>query len=481
MARKTRISLTALATALIATAPAGAETLKEAMAVAYDSNPDLLAARAFQRSLDEQVPQAIAGWMPRVTGQFQQFYSKNKSKTLRLTDGTFVNDNTFSGSNQTLSANADIDFFRGFRNFNALGGAKATVEAGRANLLLTEQNVLFDAVNAYMDVLRDEAVLRLNENNVKVLKRQLEATEDRFRVGEVTRTDVAQAEAAVAGAESQRIQAEATLATSRATYRRVIGNFPGSLESDPPPPPLPGNEEDAVEIALEENPAVVAARFEERAARFDVAEAKGAVLPTFSGFYRYNRGNRPSLTFDPQQFGFVGASNFFRGTQVGVSLTVPLYQSGAEYAEVRRQKQVRSQRVLQIMAAERQVMRDVRVAWENYRAAQARIESTQAQVRANEIAVEGARQESTVGARTVLDVLQTEQVLLDSQVNLVSARRDEYVAAFALLQAIGRLNAVALGLPVEIYDPTGYYEKVKYRLIGWGTPGPELVPKDASD
>ena len=475
------VSLAALCAVILTGGTASAETLKEAMAVAYESNPDLLAARAFQRSIDERLPQAIAGWMPRATGQFQQFYSKNKSKTLRLSDGTFVNDNTFSGSNQSLSVSTDVDFFRGFRNFNALKGAKAAIESGRANLLLTEQNVLFDAVNAYMDVLRDEAVLHLNENNVNVLQRQLEATEDRFRVGEVTRTDVAQAQAALAGAESQRIQAEATLATSRAAYRRVIGNFPGTLENEPPPPPLPANEEDAVDIALDENPAVVAARLDERAARFSVAEAKGVILPTFSGFYRYNRGNRPSLTFDPLQFGFVGASNFFRGTQLGVTLSVPLYQSGAEYSEVRRQKQIRSQRMLQIMAAERQVMRDVRVAWENYRAAQARIESSEAQVRANEIAVDGARQESTVGARTVLDVLQTEQVLLDSQVALVTARRDEYVAAFALLQAIGRLNAVALGLPVEVYDPTGYFEKVKYKLIGWGTPGPELAAEKGSD
>lgn len=465
---KFKTSILAIAMATMAVQPAGAETLKEAMALAYDSNPDLLAARAFQRSIDEQAPQAVAGWMPRGTYTNQKFSSKNFSQTVRQ-DGLLINDNEFSGSNDSKTFRGDLDIFRGFRNINNYRSAQASIEAGRADLIGTEQQVLLDAVTAYMNTLRDEAVLELNDNNVQVLQRQLEATQDRFRVGEVTRTDVAQADAALAGAVSARIQAEAQLQGSRAVYRRIIGNFPGSLQEDPPAPPLPESEEVAVEIALEQHPAVVSARYDERAARFDVAEAKGAILPTISGFVQRNKGNSPSQTFDPALNEFVGATNQRKGTQWGLTFSVPLYQGGAEYSAVRQQKQIRSQRMLQIASAERLAMQNVRVGWENYRAARARIESTASQVRANEIALDGTRQESTVGARTVLDVLDAEQVLLNSRVDLVTAQRDEFVAAFALLEAIGQLNALSLGLPVEVYDPTGYYDKVKWKLIGWDT------------
>jgi len=468
---KTRISIaTALfAAAIIGSAPVEAETLRDALAAAYLNNPDLRAARAQQRSIDEQVPQAISNWMPSGTYTNQKFNSNSLSQTVRNSDGALINDNVFSGSNDSRTFRGDIDFFRGFRNFNAYRSAKAEVKAGRANLFDTEQQVLFDAVNAYMDVLRDEAVLRLNENNVKVLTRQLEATQDRFSVGEVTRTDVAQAEAALAAAVSQRSQSKATLATSRASYRQVIGRAPGSLEDTPPLPPLPDSVDAAIEIGIAENPVIRAARLNERAAEYDVHEAKGAILPTVSGFVQRSKGNSPSQTFDGQLDQFVAASNRFKQTQYGITVTVPLYQGGAEYSAVRQQKQIRSQRMLEIRAAERQVARDVRVAWENYRATQATIESTQSQVRANEIALDGVRQESRVGSRTVLDVLEAEQTLLDSRVDLVTARRDEYVAGFQLLEAIGRLNATALDLPVEVYDPTGYYDKVKWRMVGWGT------------
>lgn len=463
-----RITLAACALAVVAM-PASAETLREALAAAYNSNPDLLAARAQQRSVDEAVPEAISNWRPSVSGQAQLFNSDSTSTTVRSGDGTIVNDNSFEGRNENYSVQANQPIFRGLRNFNQYKGAKAEVLAGRANLLGTEQQVLLDAVTAYMDVLRDEAVLRLNENNIQVLTRQLEASRDRFRVGEVTRTDVAQSEAALAGAVSARFQSQATLQASRSSYRRIIGDFPATLEDAPQLPPLPEAEEAAVEVALSENPLVIAARFTERAAGYDVKEAKGAVLPTLSAFADYTHRESPSQTFDPLQNQFVGASNTFESTRFGLTLDVPLYQSGAEYSAVRRAKQVASQRRLQIVSAERQVMQNVRVAWENLRAAESTIESTSAQVRANEIALEGVRQEAAVGARTTLDVLDAEQVLLNSRVNLVTARRNQYVAGFGLLESVGRLNAVALDLPVTLYSPEEYYQSVKWKFVGWGT------------
>ncbi|GAB4124595.1 MAG: TolC family outer membrane protein [Rhodothalassiaceae bacterium] len=447
---------------------ASAETLREALAATYMSNPDLLAARALQRSIDESVPAAISNWRPSINAQAQLFRSDSTSQTTRSSDGTLVNDNTFQGRNETYSIQGNQTIFRGLRNFNQYKGAKAEVMAGRANLLGTEQQVLLEAVTSYMDVLRDEAVLNLNENNIQVLTRQLEASRDRFRVGEITRTDVAQSEAALAGAVSNRFQAQATLQRSRSNYRRVVGDFPGTLEQAPELPALPASEDEAVEIALAENPLVIAARHTERAASYDVKEAKGAVLPTLSAFADFTHRESPSQTFDPLLNQFVGATNTFESTRFGLTLDVPLYQSGAEYSAVRRAKQVESQRRLQIVASERQAMQNVRVAWENLRAAEASIESTAAQVRANEIALEGVRQEAAVGTRTTLDVLDAEQVLLDSRVNLVTARRNQYVAGFELLEALGRLNAVSLDLPVTLYDPEGYYDSVKWKFIGWG-------------
>jgi len=467
--RRVRFVCAVVAAGLWGTIPAQAETLRDALAAAYNSNPDLLAARAQQRSVDEAVPTAVSNWRPNISGQVQITDTETNS-TATLSSGRVVSDTTAKGRAETYSAQITQPIFRGFRNFNQYKGAKAEVEAGRANLLSVEQTVLLDAVTAYMDVLRDESVLRLNENNVKVLTRQLEATQDRFRVGEVTRTDVAQAEAALSSAVSQRIQSEATLATSRAAYNQIIGKFPETLDDAPPLPPLPATEEAAIEIAVAENPAVVQARFNEQAARYDVAESKGALLPTLDANASISRSDRPiGSQFDPVTGLFLSAGAVSETTNVGITLTVPLYQSGSVYSDIRRSKQVRSQRMLEIAAAERLVVRDVRVAWENYRAAQATIEARRAEVRANEIALDGVRQESSVGARTVLDVLEAEQTLLTSRVDLVTARRDEYVRGFQLLQAVGRLNAVALDLPVELYDPRDYYDHVKWKFVGWGT------------
>ncbi len=467
------VCLAGFAAMVFVSVPAEAETLREALAAAYNSNPDLLAARAQQRSIDENISTAVSNWRPNVSGQVQFFQSDASSQTIRSTDDTVVSDNKVDGFNESYSARIDQPIFRGLRSLNQYKGAKAEVFAGRANLLSTEQLVLLDAVTAYMDVLRDEALVRLSDNNVQVLTRQLEATSDRFRVGEVTRTDVAQAEAAVAGAKSSLIQAQATLQGSRAVYRRIVGMFPGTLEDAPALPPLPQSEDVAVEVALDENPLVVSARYVEKAAQYSVKQAKGGILPTVNGFADFTRRESPSVTFDPLANQFVGAGNTSESYRYGISIDIPLYQSGAEYADVRRAKQINSQRRLQIVSAERQVMQNVRVAWENYRASQASIEATSSQVRANEIALEGVRQEASVGARTTLDVLNAEQILLDSRVNLVTARRNEYVAGFGVLEAVGRLNAVSLALPVDLYDPEEYYKSVKWKFVGWGTGGQE--------
>lgn len=456
---------TALITALMMgamAAPAAGEDLREALAAAYSSNPTLEAQRAALRAIDEGLRRANAGFLPTVNGQGQ--YDKTDRATTRP-NPVLGTDETIDADldNQNYSVSLNQPIFRGFQTVSNRGQARAQVMAGRGQLLQTEQQVLLDAVTAYMDVLRDQAVLELNSNNVEVLERQLQASRDRFRVGEVTRTDVAQSEARLAGAVSARITAEAALEASRARYARVVGRTPGTLEPAPDLPPLPGNIDDAMVIALENNPAITTAQYNEEAADHNVDRLKGALLPTVTGFVSYSR-------FDGSQtFGADVQDVLVESKQYGVRFTMPLYQGGAEYADIRQAKQTRSQRRLEIVSAERATRASVRTAWENYRSTVSSIQSNESQVQANTVALDGVRQEAAVGARTTLDVLDAEQELLDSRVNLVRAQRNQYVAAFTLLQTIGRLNAAYLDLPVELYDPSIYAEAVDWKIVGWGT------------
>lgn len=445
--------------ALVALSDARAETLQDALSMAYMNNPDLRAQRAALRATDEQVAQGNFASLPTLNGNIT--YQRSSQDT--IIGGTLVG-NDAKALNRQLQLRVDQPLFNGFQRVFNRKQAKALVMAGRATLLQTEQNVLLSAVTAFMDVLRDEAIYDLNDKNVTVLSRQLDASNDRFRVGEITRTDVAQSEAGLAGAVSGRITAQANLSSSRATYRQVIGQFPGTLEPAPEMPPLPATLEEAWTIALEQNPAILNAAYVEEAAGHAVNAAKGNLLPSANGFLTASR--------------FVGtdnvagqvSTNFTTETKVaGVNITIPFFQNGSEYSNVRANKQIKSQRRLETLSADLAVRAQTETAWVNQKAAVAAITSNQAQVDANTIALEGTRQEESVGARTVLDVLNAEQALLNSRVNLVTAERDQYVAGFALLQALGQLNAAALDLPVELYDPEENYKNVRYKFWGWGT------------
>lgn len=452
-----KVLLLASAMLALAHAPASAETLVEAMAKAYTSNPDLAAQRAALRAIDEDVAAAVSGYRPTISGQA----AIDRSDT----SGSSGNDVT------TKSASASITqpLFRGFRTRNSVRAADSQVLAQRERLRASEQQILQQVVTAYMDVVRDEAVLRLNQNQVEVLQRHLDANRDRFEVGELTRTDVAQSEARLSSAISDRTAAEAALTASREAYRRVVGQLPGTLEASPALPTLPPTAEEAIAIAVENSPTLLAARYAEQAQRYTVAVNKGSVLPSVSASagvtWRDNGASRGGIDSDFP--GTVFSSRDRTTTSIGATLTVPLYQSGSEYAAVRRAQQIQSQRMLEIASAERQVTEATRNAWEQLRTAQATIRSATEAVRASEIALEGVTQEQMVGARTILDVLNAQQELLNARVALVRAQRDQYVAAYALLAAMGRLTAQDLGLPVEIYDPTEHYEKARGRLIGW--------------
>ena len=352
--------------------------------------------------------------------------------------------------------------YRGGRTVNGVAQAEAEVQAQRARLKSVEQQVLLSAVRAYMDVWRDEAVLQLNINNEKVLTRQLEATRDRFDVGELTRTDVAQSESRLSRATAERIGAEGDLTASEAVYQEVIGQPPDLVGLEPPAslPSLPNAQDEVVRGAIENNPAVTGARFDENAAERQIAVSRGQLLPEafLSGEARHSEN-------------FGSSDNETDVARGLVEVTVPVYQQGLVSSQVRQSKQISVQRKREVEEAARSAERFAIDAWAGLETARAQSESFRAEVRSNEIALEGVRQENAVGARTILDILDAEQEFLDSQVSLVRARRDEIVASYALLAAIGRLTARDLELAVEAYNPDDDYLAVRNRWFGLDAPG----------
>lgn len=426
-----------------------AETLAEALTEAYGTNPDLVAERARVRAVDEQVPQALSNWRPQVflSGRYGVRRIDRESGAGVDTERTDVPRSIGLAITQNL--------FRGFRTQAETERAQNRVAAARSNLIGTEQNVLLEGVVGYVTVLRDTAVLELRTNNVGVIEQQLQATRDRFEVGELTRTDVAQAESRLARAVADRTTAEANLETARAAYRKAIGRDPQQLQIPDLPPNLPSSEADALAAAANNNPNVVFADFNERAARADIELRKGELLPTLT----------LDATIDREK-DVVGSDVKDTESAITARLSVPLYQSGAVYSRIREAKQTASQRLSELALSKREAEQDASDAWENFRASQARITSFESEVRAQEVAFEGVQQEAQVGSRTVLDVLDAEQELLDARVNLVSARRDLIVSGYGLLAAIGKLTAQDLDLAVDLYDPTRNFGTVRDKFFG---------------
>jgi outer membrane protein len=441
----------ALAGALaLAPAPARAQTLAEALIAAYSNNPTLAARRARLRATDEQVPQALSNWRPSVSITGDAGYERNRS-TLREPS---VRDQNRRPATVGLSITQPL--YRGGRTLAATEGAENSVRAERARLIDTEQDILLAAATAYLNVFRDEAVLSLNVNNEKVLKRQLEATKDRFEVGEITRTDVHQAEARLAGATADRISAEANLENSRATYENVVGlPAPKNLELPGDPGGLPKDRHDAIKLAATTNPNVIAAEFDRKAGMNTVREVKGELLPQVDVTASADRS-------------YESASDTGRIDSAGVqlNLTIPIYQQGSVYSRLREAKQDLAELTRNIDQARRDAIEDATSAWENLQTARARVVSFSAQIEANVVALDGVEREAAVGSRTVLDVLDAEQELLDSRVGHTQAQRDERVAAFELAAAIGRMTAMDMKLAVDVYDPRKHYDEVRGKWVG---------------
>jgi outer membrane protein len=436
-----------------ATTPAHAQSLEKALSDAYAGNPVLGAQRARLRAVDEAVPQALSGYRPTVTTTFDISRS-----------GTTTKAGGAKGGSGATPKEGDVSVTQPIFNASVAPGvrrAEALVQAQRAQLLVTEQQVLLAAATAYVDVVQNEAVLALSVNNEQVLNRQLQAAQDRFRVGEYTRTDVAQSESRLAGAVANRMAAEGTLQTSKATYTRLVGSEPGKLKAPKPRFKLPTNVNGAVTLARGNNPSVLAASFSEQAARFAIDQQYGKLLPSAA------LAATASRTYDPGRSSGVEL-DWSQSASLTARVTVPIYQAGLPDSQVREAKQTANQARIEIEAARRQAIESAVSAWESLETARANIDSYRAQVRAAEIALDGVRQEAQVGSRTVLDVLNQEQELLNARVNLVRAQRNEMVAAFTLLSAVGQLTAQNLGLSTPAYDPQANYKQIRDKWIGTG-------------
>jgi outer membrane protein len=425
-------------------AGAEAETLKEALGAAYKFNPRLDAARAIQRATDEEVPRALSGYRPSIVGSADTTYEINTIKPAGALGSTT------ESNPRGYAIGLTQPIFRGFRTKNAVSLAEANVRAGWEALRVAESSVLLEAVTAYMDVVRDQAILTLRENNVTVLTRDLKATEERFKVGEVTRTDVAQAQARRAGAVAALDLARANLKSSRAAFERVIGHPPSRLVEAKPSALVPKSQAESTEIAARESPLVVAALYREQAARFNIDLIRGERLPTVQLEANYAKRFDPSPEIESNE-----------STTLTGRLTVPFYTGGEVEARVRQAKQTHLQRLQEIEQARSEVQAQVVTAWAQLQAAKAAVESDEASVAANKIALAGVREEERVGQRTLLDVLNAEQELLNSEVTLATDRRNVVVASFALVSAIGRLNAQELGVAGLVYDPEQHYQEVR--------------------
>lgn len=442
--------------------PASADTLREALAKAYRSNPTLTGAREGQKATNENVPIAKANGRPDVIG------SAAYTELFPRSDGTnFTPDRTLSGS-----ATVSVPLYTGGAVKNAVRAAENRVEAGFAGLRATESAIFTAVVAAYMDVIRDEAIVELNRAQVGVLQVNLEATRDRFEIGDLTRTDVAQSEARLALATSTLESARANLIRSKEIYIQLVGTPPEALEAPPPLPNLPDSPDSAVSVALENNPDLIAAKELREAARFDRRGAEASRLPQIAGVgtgsYSNNFGSIDS-----------GALPAFDRTstsaQVGVRATLPLYQGGQPAAQIRQAQARLGQAIEQEIAAERDTIAQTRAAYASWRAALDVIAASERAVAANELSLEGVRAENSVGNRTILDILNAEQELVNSRVQLVAARRNAYVAGFSLLAAMGRAEARDLGLDGgPLYDPVADYDAVKNSWNDWSSrPDPE--------
>lgn len=448
--KKTFLAGLLMATAISGTAQA--QNIFEALSETYKTNPTLQSQRAYQRSVDENVAIARSGYRPTIALTAGYTDANGKTKNNKVGDTTNDNDQTSIGAKITQP------LFNGFQTMNSVKAADSQVRAGQNSLYNVEQSVFLEAATAYMDVLRDTAIVKLQKNNEQLLKKRLDETIQRFNVGEVTRTDVSQARARHAQAVSDRIASEGTLAASKAVYTRVIGSEPESLEEPKSiAEMLPKNINEAMTFAMDNNYSIKQYKNLFNAASYTVAVNNGALLPsvTLDG----------SATKNYADYETKAGTDKTDNLEIGINMTVPLYDAGENRAKIRQSKYLKWQAQEQLYETEREVRATVTSAWEYMVSNDSKIKSIIEQVKANEIALDGVQKEEALGNRTILDVLDAYQELLNSNVEEVKARRDYYVSGMNLLLAMGKLTAEDLKLDVDLYNADEYYQDTKGKWL----------------
>jgi outer membrane protein len=442
--------------------PALADTIEAALVRAYQNNPQLNAQRASVRFTDENVPQALSGYRPRVAITASAGTQYIDTNTTSGGSATQIVRSEFHNVNAPRAVGATITqtLFNGQQTANKTRAAESQVSGAREGLRVLEQSVLLSAATIYMDYLRDSAIVEVQRSNTRVLEQTLKQTRDRFNVGEVTRTDVAQSEAQLAAGKTQQLTAESNLTTTRSNFRRIIGNEPEALAPGSPvdrflPTTLPS----AVELSLTENPNVTAAMFGIDVSYLQVKVNEGALLPTVSLQASVSQSYEQQLTI----------FRTFNAAAIA-QLSVPIYQGGAEFSLIRQSKETLAQQRLALEQVRDQTRANVVTAWGQLVAGKAQVSSAQSQVTASEIALNGVREEAKAGQRTTLDVLNAQQALVNARVALVTAQHDRVVASYSVLNSVGRLAPQVLNLATTVYDPSVHYHQVRDSWIGVRTP-----------
>ena len=454
-------------------APAGAETLQEAIGLAYRTNPTLLAQRANQRALDETIVQARAGLRPTISASAGVDYTRSRTDRVTTagqsipidTNGDNVPDafgvlpgGTAGGTTESDGATASISLSQNIwtagRTARGIDAAEANVRAGRENLRDIEQQVMASVVQAYADVVRDMEILRIRQENITVLRRQLDESNARFEVGEITRTDVAQSEARLAQSDADLANAQAQLSVSRAAYAAVVGQAPANMEALPVLPGLPTDFDSALDVALVENPGVRAAVYALQAAEANVAAARAEYLPSAR-----LQASSSGTSSDLSGFDLTDRTSF----TAGATVSVPLFTGGLNRSRVAQALERANAAQISVEGERRGVLQSVSSAYAQTIAAKSTLQAGEQAVRAASVAAEGVRQEAQVGLRTTLDVLNQELELRSAQVTLASANRNQYVAQAQLLAAMGRLGGPNLDPTIEAYDAEANYDAVRNR------------------
>lgn len=426
---------------------AWAMSLKEALEQAYTANPVIRAEREALSATDESVARAVSEFRPDIYAE----YSRGRQRL------QYGNTNRVYGDRESRQIVLNQPLFDGLGSIARYKAAKYQVEAGRAQLSTVTQDVMLQAISAYVDVLRDKEVYEISKHNVEGLQKMADATQSRFDVGEVTRTDVSQAASRVSRAESDLAEAKGNLAASIAGFRRVVQAEPNVLEVQELVPPLPGTLDEAVEVALANNPVYLRSLNTEKSLNKTVRGMKAEVLPSVAlqAFMRKDEGVSTLAGLDSDN------------DAVMLNVNIPIYRQGSEYSRVREAKQNHQRSKYQTIDAYNEVVERVTRAWENYNASIASIQANDAAISAANEALDGVKQEQLYGQRTVLDVLDAEQELYAAKINLARASRNKIVAAYSLLAEMGQLTPQNLGLEVNLYDPVEHFEDVDFKVLGW--------------